>query len=114
MPAPSGLVSWWQAEGNALDSADGNNGTLQNGATIVAGKVGQAFSLDGVDDVVLVPDAPNLRFGPTSPMTLDMWVFRTSSNPGQNLIGKRDGCTSSSTGCQPRGAGFIAPCITWL
>ena len=25
---PSGLVSWWQAESNAVDSADGNNGVL--------------------------------------------------------------------------------------
>src|SRR5262249_52388955 len=28
----SGLVSLWHAEGNANDSADGNNGTFQNGA----------------------------------------------------------------------------------
>ncbi|MBI3852594.1 MAG: immunoglobulin domain-containing protein [Verrucomicrobia bacterium] len=94
---PSGLVSWWQAESNALDNADGNDGMLQNGATFAAGKVGQAFSFDGVDDVVIVPDAPNLRFGPTSPMTVDMWAFRTSTNAAQHLIGKRSGCTSSST-----------------
>ncbi|MBI3850912.1 MAG: tandem-95 repeat protein [Verrucomicrobia bacterium] len=97
VPTPSGLVSWWRGESDALDSADGNNGTLQNGAVIAAGKVGQAFSLDGVDDVALVADAPNLRFGPTSPMTVDMWVYRTSSNPVQHIIGKRASCTGSST-----------------
>src|SRR6266446_2052428 len=55
---PSGIVSWWRAESNALDSVDGNNGVLLNGASIVAGKVGQAFSFDGVNDVVSVADAP--------------------------------------------------------
>ncbi|MBI3194004.1 MAG: putative Ig domain-containing protein, partial [Ignavibacteriae bacterium] len=52
-PFPSGLVSWWKGENNANDSQDGNNGTPQNGTTFSAGKVGQAFSLDGVDDYVI-------------------------------------------------------------
>src|SRR5262249_27072353 len=39
----SGLVSAWQAEGNAADAVDGNTGTLQNGATFAPGRVGQAF-----------------------------------------------------------------------
>ncbi len=97
VPAPSGLVSWWPGDSNASDIQDSNHGTLQNGAMLAAGKVGQAFSFDGVDDVVLVADAPNLQFGPTSPMTVDMWVFRTSSNPGQHMIGKRTSCTGSPT-----------------
>jgi hypothetical protein len=42
-PAPSGLVSWWRAEGDARDFWDGNHGAMQNGATFAAGKVGQAF-----------------------------------------------------------------------
>ncbi|MDH5641349.1 MAG: Ig-like domain-containing protein, partial [Nitrospira sp.] len=29
----SGPISWWQGEGSAMDSVDGNNGTLQGGAT---------------------------------------------------------------------------------
>ena len=49
-PAPSGLVSWWRAEGDARDFWDGNHGSLQNGATFAAGKVGQAFSFDGIND----------------------------------------------------------------
>ena len=59
MMTPPNLVSWWHAEGNANDSADGNNGTLQNGATFGTGRSGQAFSFDGVDDYVNVPDADN-------------------------------------------------------
>ena len=47
-PVPSGVVSWWRADGNGLDSADGNNGTLINIATITPGKVGQSFGFNHV------------------------------------------------------------------
>ena len=50
--APVDLVSWWPGDGNATDIAGDNNGILTNGATFAAGKVGQAFSFDGVDDYV--------------------------------------------------------------
>lgn len=36
-------VSHWPAEGNAYDAADGNHGTLYNGATFAAGEIGQGF-----------------------------------------------------------------------
>jgi len=58
--APSGLVSCWRGEGNAIDIQDGNNGTLNNGATFAPGKVGLAFSLDGVDDYVELGQPANL------------------------------------------------------
>jgi hypothetical protein len=77
---PSGLVSWWQAENNAADVVGGNNGTLVNGATFVPGKVGQALSLNGVNQYVSVPDKPSLR--PTN-LTIEAWVnfSTTSGNP---------------------------------
>src|SRR5260221_10123571 len=68
-PPPSHLVSWWRAESNAVDSADGNNGALENGAAFATGKVGQAFSFDGDGDHVRVPDATNLRF--TNALTIE-------------------------------------------
>src|SRR2546423_8661813 len=69
--APAGMVSWWKAEGNANDSQDSNNGTLQSGVTFAAGEVGQAFSFDGSGGVD-VPDADNLDV--TTAFTLDAWV----------------------------------------
>jgi len=60
---PSGMVSWWPGDGNALDIQNGNNGTLQNGAAFATGEVGQAFTFDGVNDFVEVPDDPSLRIG---------------------------------------------------
>jgi VCBS repeat-containing protein len=52
---PANMVAWYPANGNAIDVMGGNNGTLQNGATVGAGRVGQAFQLDGADDYVSAP-----------------------------------------------------------
>ena len=71
-PAPSGLVGWWTGDGNANDIAGTNNGTLQGGATAsAAGMVGSAFSFDGTNGYVQVPDAPALD--PTN-LTVEAWV----------------------------------------
>jgi hypothetical protein len=83
---PSGLVSWWPGDGNATDIADGNDGTLQNGATFDAGKVGQAFSLDGVDDYVDVPDSPNMSLG-NKDMTVVAWV-NIAAKTGEGIVTK--------------------------
>jgi hypothetical protein len=69
---PAGLVSWWPGEGNANDIQDSNPGVLEGGATFAAGKVGQAFSFNGVNQFVQVPDASSLD--PTAEATLDAWV----------------------------------------
>ena len=70
---PSGLVSWWPGDGSANDIVDLNDGTLQNGATFAPGKVGQAFSLDGTDDYVSVPDQSDWTLGDDE-FTIDLWV----------------------------------------
>src|SRR5438874_8741996 len=70
-PVPPGLVSWYRAEGDALDAADGNSGTL-NGVTFAPGEVGQAFSFDGMDDEVQIPEAANLDL--TNHFTIDFWM----------------------------------------
>ncbi len=77
---PAGLIGWWRAEDNANDSINANNGALQNGATYAAGKVGRAFSFDGDNDIVVVPDAPNLN--PTAQVTLEAWAYPTSDTAG--------------------------------
>jgi len=57
----SGPVGRWSGDGNANDSVDGNHGTLAGGATFAPGMVGQAFSFDGVDDLVFIGDPPALK-----------------------------------------------------
>lgn len=78
--APPGMVAWWAGDGNALDSRSRNNGTLQNGATFAAGKVGQAFSLDGTNDDVMIPASANLNVGAGSGMTIELWISPANLN----------------------------------
>ena len=72
---PPGLVSWWDADSvsgtTAFDIQDGNDGTLVNGATTSAGKVGQAFSLNGTSAYVVVPHNVDLNIGPA--FSVDLW-----------------------------------------
>lgn len=73
--APSGLVSWWRMDGSSNDSVDGNPGTLENGAAFAEGKVGQAVTLDGIDDHVRIPAAANLN--PSASFSLEAWIYPT-------------------------------------
>ncbi|GEM_PF-1824380 len=85
-PRPLGLVAWYKGEGNANDSS-GNayNGTLLGGTTFATGKVGQAFSLDGVNDQVEV--ASNIVIDPTNTGALAAWVRfnQLPSDAGRNM-----------------------------
>lgn len=74
-PLPSGIISWWGGDNNALDIIGDNDGTLVNGTTYSAGVVGQAFDLDGTDDYVQVASPSGLPLG-NSPRTMMIW-FRT-------------------------------------
>jgi Concanavalin A-like lectin/glucanases superfamily len=87
----SGVVSWWPGDGNANDIIDGNNGALQNGATYAPGKVGEAFSLDGVDDYAEVPDAANLDI--VDEITIDAWIYPNTVNSvtGNRIVDKNTG-----------------------
>src|SRR4051794_37206764 len=71
IPPPDGIVGWWPGDGNANDIADTNNGALLDGATFAPGEVGEAFSFDGVDDQVRVPNASNLE---PARVTVETWV----------------------------------------
>jgi hypothetical protein len=95
MPAPAGLVGWWTADGHANDLAGNNQGALHGGVTFAPGEVGQAFSLDGAGGYVEVGNPANFNFGTTSPMSVDLWAFRTGSATIMHLLGKRDGCAGA-------------------
>jgi hypothetical protein len=72
VPLPSGAVAWWRAEGNALDSVGSHHGELQGGIAFAASRVGQAFSLDGFDDSVIIPHSEDLN--PTGPFSVECWI----------------------------------------
>jgi len=71
----TGLAAYYPFSGSAADSSGkGNDGTVY-GATLTADRVGNpnsAYSFDGTDDYILVPDAPALDF--TTALTISAWV----------------------------------------
>lgn len=70
----AGIVSWWRAENNAWDEIHTNSGTLIGGMGYAAGRVGQAFQFDGVDDGVVIPDAELLNVGPGQDFSVEAWI----------------------------------------
>ena len=80
-----GIVSWYKGEGNANDAVGGNNGVLVNGAAFAPGKVGQAFSFDGIDDFVEIPDSPDQT---PSAISIAAWVNPNTIAGFQVIISK--------------------------
>ena len=74
--ALAGQVGEWAGEGNASDSVGGNTGTLQGGTAFAAGRIGQAFSLDGVDDWI----SSNQQFATDQSHTISAWVYWKGQN----------------------------------
>ena len=74
---PSGMVSWWHADGNYNDAVGSNNGTSGGDVTFGPGEINQGFQLDGTTNSrVSVPDSPSLDL--TSAITIDAWISFTS------------------------------------
>jgi hypothetical protein len=85
---PSGLVGWWPGDGNAHDIVGTNDGTLVNSVTFAPGKVGQAFSLNGVNQYINTGSSATfdvLNF------TIDAWVhIDPATNVGERRVISRD------------------------
>ena len=82
VPPSAGLVSWWKGDGNALDSVGGNHGTPYNVTNYAPGEVQQAFTFNGVNQWVEIPDSPSLN--PTNALTVEAWVY-VSGNPNTDF-----------------------------
>ena len=84
-----GLVGYWSFDGpdvagvTAYDrSGQGNTGTLTSGPTRAIGRIGQALSFDGSDDLVSVSDSNSLDL--TTDLTIGAWV-RSKNLPATNV-----------------------------
>lgn len=81
-PGVSGLAGWFRGEANAVDTSfNTSDGNLHNGASFRIGRIGQAFSFDGVNDYIEVPESVALNI--TGPLSLQAWV-----NPANTSNGK--------------------------
>jgi len=92
-PPPSGLVAWWQGEGNGNDTAGTNNASVTAGVNYAPAEVGQGFSLNGQPNWILAPDAPQLNFSSNQDFSIEVWI-QPLPNPGNwqdimTVVGKR-------------------------
>lgn len=69
------LVSVYKAENNANDSLGTNNGTAQGGLTYTTGKGGNAFTMNGTNGYVELPNN-SMNFAGSS-FTISFWVYLT-------------------------------------
>jgi parallel beta-helix repeat protein len=88
---PSGLVSWWGGDNNALDIVGVNNAAPHGGVTYGAGEVGSAFNLDGADGSYLqVPYSSSLDI--QGSLSISAWVYIRDTS-GTRLIAGKAGST---------------------
>ena len=88
---PPGLIAWWQAESNMIDSAGAHDGGGDAAPTYAAGRFGRAFHFNGTDQSVSVPNIyPDLD-GWTQ-FTLEAWVnfdsFLVTPGNGYSIFSK--------------------------
>ncbi|MBS1793246.1 MAG: carboxypeptidase regulatory-like domain-containing protein [Acidobacteria bacterium] len=87
--AAVGLTSWWQADGNGLDSRGRADGSL-SGALFAAGLKNQAFDLDGIDDAFIVPHNDNQNI--SGSFSAEAWIYpRTFTNTFPYILNKFNG-----------------------
>ncbi len=81
-PGTAGLQAHYEFEGTTNDSSgNARNGTVQGNPTFVAGKVGQAISLDGLNDYVNIDGYKGIladAAGVQQAFTLSAWIKTTA------------------------------------
>jgi hypothetical protein len=85
LPDTSGLVGWWRGDGDSIDAAGTNNGTLYNGTSFGPGVVRSAFRFDGSGGHVKIPAAPELN--PGDQVTVEFWMKANVNNPLNSFQG---------------------------
>jgi hypothetical protein len=89
------LFAAYNGESNANDSFGTNNGTAQGGLTYTAGKIGNAFTFNGTNSYVSLP---NNSFKFTGNFSVSFWFYCKVSGNAQTLINGYDYTGSLSGG----------------
>jgi gliding motility-associated-like protein len=84
-----GLIAYFPFNGNANDASGGNNnGIIQNGVQLTTdrnGNLNSAYSFDGIDDYIRVPNAT--AFNQVNAFSIAFYFFPTQ-NTLQTMVGK--------------------------
>jgi hypothetical protein len=101
--APAALSRWSadQVSGTiAVDVVGGHNGTMVGGVGIVPGMIGNAFSLDGLDDYIEVADSPVWDL---KDFTVAAWIRTSAANGFHRIISHQDNPTLNHWGMRLAG-----------
>jgi gliding motility-associated-like protein len=83
----NGLVACYPFNGNSKDeSGNNNNGTIKGGVTLTPdrfGKANSAYTFNGIDGFINVPDAPSLKF---EQISIAMWIKATQFREFTNSV----------------------------
>ncbi len=102
-PTPlSGQAAWWTGENSSLDVTGSANGSQLNGVSFAAGKMGRAFSFDGVDDAVSVTDSAALK---PAQISLEAWVYASAAQAAGSTVVMK---TTSSAATDGYGLGYVS------
>lgn len=74
----------WNGDDSPNDSVSANHGTLVNGTTFTDGKIGKAFTFDGVNDHITLPD-DSLNF--TGPFSYSFWIKSSDTTNYTIIVG---------------------------
>ena len=86
MCAADGLVAWWKANDNALDTIGTNHAILSGGVTYQPGAIDNAFQFDGSSGNATVDASPTLNVGIGSGLTLTAWIHPDVLGDNQTIM----------------------------
>lgn len=98
---PPGAIALWRGEGNAQDAIGANHGTFEPTVTFAPGRIGQAFSFNGLPDGtgIVLGNVPAFDFKPSSSFTMTAWVNsrgnKDSSSDGQTILSLNSQCAAT-------------------
>ncbi len=102
----SGLVGWWPFNGNANDeSGNGNNGMVQNGASLTLDRYGNSnstYDFDGNDDQIYINNSSSLS--PNQYVTVNSWIYPRAYEDGKFILVK-----GSHVNLSTRSYGLLGP-----
>ena len=109
---PPGLVALWSGEDGGSDSVGSNTATLTD-ITFAEGKVGRAFSLNGVSSSIRIPASPALDVGAGDGFTITAWIKPAQIDGIHPLFQWSDSVPINCLiGQRPYESGVLMACIT--
>lgn len=97
--AQGGLIGHWTFDNTLDDSAGTAHGTFSDGTPVyTAGKFGNAVSLDGINDHIVLGTSSHLNFGSSIDFSVALWVKTKGWNTDASIISNKDWYSGSYTG----------------